>query len=83
MANTLKPTLDARIYPNQASFILGRQIHDNIIFAQEMLLSIFFIKKKKEEREALWPLKLTLKKPMIISIRISCTIVWKILSCLK
>ena len=39
LANRIKPLLDKLISPNQAGFIKGRQILDNVILVQESLHS--------------------------------------------
>lgn len=47
IVNRLKEFLPSWISPLQASFVLGRSIHDNIIVAQEMLHSMRRINGKK------------------------------------
>ena len=44
MVNRIKPFLGKIIIENQSAFVVGRQIHDNIVIAQEVF---HYIKLKK------------------------------------
>lgn len=56
IVNRIKPFLDSIISPFQGSFILGRNIQDNIIIAKDMMHSMSRMKGRKK---SLWPLRLT------------------------
>ena len=56
--NRLKPSLPSLILPFQASFILKRNIQDNIIIAQELMHSL----KKMRERRGFFVIKVDLEK---------------------
>ena len=58
MTNTSNEIMESSITPNQSSFILGRQIVDNIIIYQEVLHSI----KKLNSRKNYMLIKVNLEK---------------------
>ena len=58
MINRLNEIMESSITPNQSSFILGRQIVDNIIIYQEVLHSI----KKLNSRKNYMLIKVNLEK---------------------
>ena len=60
MVNRLKPYLGELITENQNAFVVGRQIHDNIMVSQEIFHHLRLKKKGKKVELAL---KLDMNKP--------------------
>lgn len=58
ITNRLKPLMNDLIGPNQASFILGRQIVDNIVMAQELLHSL----QRRKGKQGAMIIKIDLEK---------------------
>ena len=47
LANRIKPLLDSRLSPFQASFIPGRRIHNNIIVVRELIHSMHKVRGRR------------------------------------
>ncbi|XP_030479108.1 uncharacterized protein LOC115696343 [Cannabis sativa] len=58
IANRIKPVLPRLICPTQAAFVPGRNIQDNNVIAQEIILSF----NRKKGREGLFAIKIDLMK---------------------
>lgn len=58
IANRLKPLMPLLIHPSQTSFVAGRNIHDNIIVAQEILHSM----RNKKGKTGWMAIKIDLEK---------------------
>ncbi|KAM1080494.1 hypothetical protein ACFX2B_014935 [Malus domestica] len=59
LANHLKPLLSSLISPMQNAFVAGRQIHDNIVIAHEVL---HFLKLRKTKHKYEIGIKLEMNK---------------------
>ena len=58
MANRLKEIMKVVIAPNQSSFVLGRQIADNVVLYQEVLHSM----RHKKFRQGIMTIKIDFEK---------------------